>query len=186
MSIITKPVLVCNKCGKDVAYAKANVTILDEEFFLCDECLDKLLSWFSLSDEEKVERVISSPQAVETVLEMAQELKKSEDVFDENGVPKDTKPHKSHAPLSATQFKWDDRYIDQLLTYREQGYDYAKCAKVMGVTVPSITSVLRGIRHAQVGSDKYKWRARLRAMGYVGGRCGQKAPIYYATSRKET
>lgn len=43
--LITKTTIVCNKCGKEFVKANSNVLILEEEFFLCDKCLDSLLEW---------------------------------------------------------------------------------------------------------------------------------------------
>lgn len=161
MALIKKTVLACNKCGKEAETA-ANVTILNEEFYLCDDCLERLIRWVTTPSEPAYE-----PEQTIGVTngEGAQETK---NVFDENGVPKETQ-HRSHAPISKTNFLWDDYYIDKLLTLREQGNSYEACAKSLGTTCASIMNVLHRIREAEVGHPRYPHKARLLALGRIRG-----------------
>ena len=158
MAIITKSVLICNKCGKETEATGANVNILGEDFFLCDECLERLINWVSrapLSDDE--------------VIQLAKDM-----------VSEEKPEKKSHAMKSKTKFVWDDYNIDRLLSLREQSYSYAECGKSLGTTEASVMNVLGKIRTAEVGYPKYPYKARLKAMGRVGGKNGKKAPLYYA------
>lgn len=159
MAIITKSVLICNKCGKETEATGANMSILGEDFFLCDECLERLINWVSrapLSDDE--------------VIQLAK------DMVGEKKPEKEEKPEKkSHAMKSKTKFVWDDYKIDNLLSLREWGYSYAECAMALGTTEASVMNVLTKIRTAEVGYPKYPYKARLLAMGRVGGKSGKKA-----------
>ena len=46
MALIKKNVLLCNKCNKE-SEADPNVIILGEEFYLCDDCLERLVQWIT-------------------------------------------------------------------------------------------------------------------------------------------
>ena len=145
MALISKQVLVCNKCEKEAVGATSNVTILGEEFYFCDDCLERLLNWVS-------RKPMSDTEVVAVAKQFIADTEKT-----------------SHAPRAKTYTKWDDYNIDRLLSLREQGYSYDHCAEALGTTYASIMNVLHHIRDAEVGTDKYPYKQRLLSMGRVVG-----------------
>lgn len=152
MALITKQVLICNKCEKEAVGVTSNVTILGEEFYFCDECLERLLNWVSRKPMSDTEVVAVAKQFI------AERESSTQTVIE-----------KSHTPRSKSYVKWDDYNIDRLLSLREQGYGYDHCAKALGTTNASILSILHHIRDAKVGTEKYPYRQRLLDMGKVIG-----------------
>ena len=152
MALISKQVLVCNKCEKEAVGVSANVTILGEEFYFCDDCLERLLNWVSRKPMSEAEVVAVAKQFVA-----------------EREPSTQTVTETSHAPKSKTYFKWDDYNIDRLLSLREQGYSYDGCAEALGTTSASVMNIVTRIRSATVGSNLYTYQARLLSMGRVFG-----------------
>lgn len=152
MALISKQVLVCNKCGKEAVEVTSNVTILGEEFYFCDECLERLRNWVS-----------RKPMSDTEVVAMAKRF------IAERESSTQTVTKKPHAPRSKSYVRWDDYNIDRLLSLREQGYGYDQCAEALGTTNASIMNILQHIRDAKVGTEKYPHRQRLLDMGKVIG-----------------
>ena len=158
MALISKQVLVCNKCEKEAVGVSANVTILGEEFYFCDECLERLLNWVSRKPMSDTEVVAVAKQFIAEREPSTQTVIK-----------------KSRAPKTKTLYKWDDYNLDRLLSLREQGYSYDGCAEALGTTSASVMNILNRIRNATVGSNWYPYQARLLSMGRVVGTRTRKA-----------
>lgn len=144
MALITKQLLVCNKCGKEVADGSPNMTILGEEFYLCDECLERLLNW------------VSQPTIQEIDLnKLAAKL---------DTPPQDTfkKPKSStRERFSSTNIIWDEYNIDKVLSMVEKGMTNADIGSIMCTTEASIMCLLNRIKYSKPGSEKYPYRDRL-------------------------
>ena len=143
MALISKQVLVCNKCEKEAVGVTSNVTILGEEFYFCDECLERLLNWVSRKPMSDTEVVAVAKQFIAEREPSTQEV---------------VKP--SHAPRATTYYNWSDYNIDRLLSLRECGCSCDRCAKELGTTSASVMSILNRIRRSTVGSNLYQYRAR--------------------------
>lgn len=152
MALISKQVLVCNKCEKETVGVSSNVTILGEEFYFCDDCLERLLNWVSRKPMSDTEVVAVAKQFIAEREPSTQTVVKL-----------------SHAPRVKTYYNWSDYNIDRLLSLREQGYSYDRCAEALGTTCASVMNVLHHIRDAEVGTDKYPYKQRLLNMGRVVG-----------------
>lgn len=143
MALITKQILVCNKCGASKESVEPNVTILGEPFYFCDDCLETMLNWVS-RQIPKVDETVPEKSEEQTVVT-------------------------SKNKRSASYMHWDDYNIDRLLSLREQGYSYDGCAESLGTTNASVMCILSKIRSATVGSNLYPYQARLLSMGKVLG-----------------
>ena len=145
MGLIQKYSLVCNKCGTAVEGAEANVSVLNDDFFLCDDCLTNLVNWITKT------------------IPTATEIKQSHEAETEAVVEKSTTPRvREKGERSPVYHRWDEQSIVLLLHLRfDQKMTYKECAKQLGVTRQSIQNILHGIRHAEVGTDKYPFRRAL-------------------------
>lgn len=58
MALITRVALACNKCGKEFYNVKANLSVMAEDFYLCDKCMEGLLDYLSAktTKDETVEK----------------------------------------------------------------------------------------------------------------------------------
>ncbi len=144
MALITKQILVCNKCGASKESVESNVTILGEPFYFCDDCLETMLNWVS-RQIPKVDETVPEKSEEQTVVT-------------------------SKNKRSASYMSWDEYNIDRLLSLREIGYTYSECAKALGTTTASVMCILNKIRAAKVGDNHYPYQKRLLDMGAVGGR----------------
>ena len=149
MALITKQVLVCNKCGKEVANGSPNMTILGEEFYLCDECLERLLNWVSIPTVQEVDL-----DKLAAKLNQAPEPK----------VVTTQTPREKGKRFSTTNVNWDDYNIDKVLTMVEQGMCDEDIGKAMCTSTASIMSLLNRIRRSTPGTDKYKYSYRDRLL----------------------
>lgn len=152
MALIKKSILVCNKCGNE-AEAEANMTILGEEFYLCDKCLERLINWMSLNPTE------FNQKTCERFIREHEEKKveeKPKNVFNENGIPEYVKPEQW-----STYTTWDDYNIDKLLNLWGQNLPMLKCATAFKVSRNSICNIFHRIRKSTPGSDLYKYHDRL-------------------------
>lgn len=50
MALITRTIISCNKCGAEAQgdYAAQIVQALGDEYYLCDDCMLRLLNWLSV------------------------------------------------------------------------------------------------------------------------------------------
>ena len=147
MALITKQVLICNKCGKEVANGASNMTILGEEFYLCDECLERLLNWVS---RPTIQEIDLDKLAAKLDTPSQDIVKKPTGVTREKG-----------QRFSSTNVLWDDYNIDKVLTMVEQGMTNRDIGSVMCTTEGSIVCLLNRIKHSNPGSEKYPYRDRL-------------------------
>ena len=138
MALIKKSILVCNKCGKEVE-ATANVTILGEEFYLCDDCLERLIRWVTVQSKQEADE------------------------------PTTEKPEKNERPPEYTAPKarptvytqWDDYNVGKLLDMWGQNYTLKQCATAFKLSVSGVNKVFVRIRQATPGTALYQYQARL-------------------------
>ena len=141
MALITKQVLVCNKCGTEVTNGSSNVTILGEDFYFCDECLERLLNWVTPVSELNEATPVSKN---EVVVE-----KTTTSVSREKG-----------QRFSATNVRWDEYNIDKVLTMVEQGMGNEDIGKALCTSSASIMCLLSRIKYSKPGTEKYPYRER--------------------------
>ena len=144
MALITKQVLVCNKCGNESENVSSNVTILGEEFYFCDECLERLLNWVSrkpVTDDEAV-RIAKQVIAERESTEPEQEKVKGK-------------------RFSSVNTTWDEYNLEKLLALLESGVTDSEIGKELCVSQASISSVLYRIRNSFPGQEKYKYKERV-------------------------
>lgn len=145
MALITKQVLVCNKCGNEVENVSANTTILGEEFYFCDECLERLLNWVS-------RKPVTDDEAVRIAKQWIAEK--------ESTTEPETEKVKGKR-FSSVNTTWDEYNLEKLLTLLESGVTDGEIGKELCVSQASISSVLHRIRNSFPGEEKYKYKERV-------------------------
>lgn len=149
MALITKTIVACNKCGKEVVWDGSNVRVLDEEFYLCDDCLERLINWLTV----KSEPVVEEPKNIEVKEEVKEKVSRRETLptFVPNGRP-------------STHIQWDEYNINRLLDMWGHNYKLRECGAVFKVGISGINKMLVRIREAQPGSNLYPYQARLKRL----------------------
>lgn len=137
MALIKKEIICCNRCKCEVDDGKPNVQLLGEEYFLCDDCAIIALNWL------EAEGNLSEKQETETT-------------------PSDSRVYvpAPYPQRSATYHQWDDEEIRSLIEHYNKGMKMKSLACMLGVTVPSVSSLLNKIRHCE-NYDNYAQYKRL-------------------------
>ena len=143
MALITKQVLVCNKCGKEVENGTSNVTILGEEFYFCEDCLEKLIRWATTKSEVRDEPVVESKPVPEI-----KQVEKPTEYVHPDGRP-------------TTYVQWDEYNLNKLLDLWGQNLTMKQCATSFKTGWGSIAKMLTRIRQATPGTTLYPYQARL-------------------------
>lgn len=139
MALITKTMVTCNKCGKETVWDGANVIVLDEEFYLCDECLERLLNWLSVKTEDTSKPTITFERKTEN---------------------KDTGKR-------APYVMWDEYNLNKLLDMLGQNKSTAECAEAFCVSANALRHLFYRIEHAEVGSMLYQYKSRLERLNMM-------------------
>lgn len=134
MALITKSLVLCNKCGKESESGATNVTILGEEFYLCDECLERLIRWVTTQPADEEEDETPSTRVIPRV-------------------PSTRGRH--------TWSKWDDDRLRKLIQYKNDGLEDRDIAEALAVTPASVRIRLSVIRNAKVGDNMYPYKGLL-------------------------
>lgn len=148
MALIKKNILVCNKCGKE-AEASSNMTILDEEFYLCDKCLERLINWLTV----KSEPVKEDKPSVQKEFFGEEEKKVSWQETQPTYVAPSGRP--------TTYIQWDEYNINKLLDLWGQNLTGKQCAAQFKIGWGSVAKILTRIRQATPGTTLYPYQARL-------------------------
>lgn len=152
MALITKTIVTCNKCGDETVvpeetpgrYINGNVVVAPyalagtetQHFFLCKECLERLLGWLDRPADKT---------PLPTLEYGAITLQNTE------------KKHKR----TTCNIKWDEYNLDKLFNLLGQNYTDVQLAEAFATSTMAIASTLHRIRKAEVGSQFYSYKSRL-------------------------
>ena len=155
MALIKKNILVCNKCGKE-AEASSNMTILGEEFYLCDKCLERLINWLTVKSEPVKE---DKPNVQEEFSQLVNECFGEDEKKVSCQETKSTYVAPSGRPT--TYIQWDEYNINKLLDLWGQNFTGKQCAAQFKTGWGSVAKILTRIRQATPGTTLYQYQSRL-------------------------
>ena len=133
MAILKRTFTICNKCGAVKENVGTNIIVMDEEFYLCDECLEKLIAFISNPD---VVGQIEKPTAREAKQPVTGK--------------------------TCTYMRWDDVAIRKLINLlTNEGMTQQQAANEFRVKIGSIQNIVQRIRESKPGQNLYPYRKYL-------------------------
>lgn len=172
MALIRKHVVVCNRCKYEtemMAYypERGNLTIEDDSFYLCGNCLSLIKSIVNgedyispkqISDDEKLLSLRRGPNPDELEFEEIDfdEFKGSKNLDEEPGTDDDWNINGDKREY----IKWDDYIVEKIVKLRREGCSWTDICKQLKLTRSQMSSFLNNVKHPDriLNNEKYiRW-----------------------------
>lgn len=185
MSLIKKFVMVCNRCGSESTATndtESNVSVLGEDFFLCDNCLDYIIDVINGKDsglKMTIKRYEIPKETPEQNEKDAIEFEELTGWDAEKAKPENLSfgfdPYKDE---KREYVKWDDYEVEKVFDLRKSGLSWAQIAKERKLTICQIRQFVHRIRNAKPGNKYHTWFTKYEPLLDLGSSPRHTGPVY--------